>query len=405
MAVTQTTRLGITRWDSGTDAFDRAQNDEDHANLEQRVGMWLIGQVAIRPSASAYTERLLWLDPDTGILSFSDGTSWFNLNQGLDFGLVGAVADVGTVKAAGTNVRPARVDHVHTLGTNAVSADAIAAGAVGTAELADNAVTPPKLAGNAVETAKIADGAVTRPKLAPAEQTPTGAILFFAGNTLPTGYLWAEGATVLRSSYPALADVLGVAGGATSYTLPNLTGRFPLGASGAHVSGVAGGAEQVTLTIAQLATHTHTATITQGGTHDHNAGTTDPAGAHQHAGSSVGVAGSHDHAIWAAPVDISGLGSSVHMFPTGVLWGNPGNAGQTGMPRGGPIFPTWPDGAHIHGLTIAPDGGHVHGLATDSAGSHTHSITIDPAGGNNTAPPDPVPTMPPFYVGRYIIKY
>jgi len=65
---------------------------------------------------------------------------------------------------------------------------------------------------------------------------PAGAILPFAGNTIPNGYLLCDGSEQLISSYPELfaaigyiykplVDILGV----STFAVPDLRGRFPLG--------------------------------------------------------------------------------------------------------------------------------------------------------------------------------
>ena len=66
---------------------------------------------------------------------------------------------------------------------------------------------------------------------------PTGTIIAFAGNTLPKGYLLCDGSKVSRTTYKKLFDVIGTTYGAgdgkTTFTLPNLIGRFLEGSSAA----------------------------------------------------------------------------------------------------------------------------------------------------------------------------
>ena len=65
---------------------------------------------------------------------------------------------------------------------------------------------------------------------------PTGAILPYGGATAPTGYLMCDGSAVSRTTYSALFAVLGTTYGAgdgsTTFNLPNLQKRFPLGRCG-----------------------------------------------------------------------------------------------------------------------------------------------------------------------------
>ncbi|CAB4171856.1 Phage tail collar domain containing protein [uncultured Caudovirales phage] len=64
---------------------------------------------------------------------------------------------------------------------------------------------------------------------------PTGTISAFAGVTLPTGYLWCDGAAQLKASYPDLYLVLGASryavDTATQFYTPNLTSHLPRGAA------------------------------------------------------------------------------------------------------------------------------------------------------------------------------
>ena len=66
---------------------------------------------------------------------------------------------------------------------------------------------------------------------------PVGAIIPYAGTTPPTGYLFCDGSEVLISSYATLFGVIGYAykatallQGAGTFALPDLRGRFALGA-------------------------------------------------------------------------------------------------------------------------------------------------------------------------------
>jgi microcystin-dependent protein len=85
---------------------------------------------------------------------------------------------------------------------------------------------------------------------------PTGVVLPFAGSIAPTGYLMAQGQLVDRVAYAALFGVIGTTYGAgdgsTTFALPDLRSRVPLGAGqGAGLRdrpiGSAGGREDATL--------------------------------------------------------------------------------------------------------------------------------------------------------------
>jgi microcystin-dependent protein len=96
---------------------------------------------------------------------------------------------------------------------------------------------------------------------APVIQSIPGLIEPFAGSTVPTGYLLCDGAAVSRTTYATLFAVIGTTFGAgdgsTTFNLPDLGGRVPLGASSTHLLGSSGGSETVTLTEQELPAHVH----------------------------------------------------------------------------------------------------------------------------------------------------
>jgi microcystin-dependent protein len=95
---------------------------------------------------------------------------------------------------------------------------------------------------------------------------PTGALLMFAGATAPAGYLVCNGAAVSRATYAALFAVLGTTYGAgdgsTTFNLPDMRSRAPVGAgqgSGLTNRALAatGGEEAHALSVGELAAHNH----------------------------------------------------------------------------------------------------------------------------------------------------
>ena len=124
---------------------------------------------------------------------------------------------------------------------------------------------------------------------------PIGAIMPYAGTTVPTGYLLCDGSEVKTADYPALYGIIGytyksatLLQGAATFALPDLRGRFPLGmdsmdngnripsrddasilvdAGGgsanrvtdvtADIIGTGSGAQTVTLTLNNLPDHKH----------------------------------------------------------------------------------------------------------------------------------------------------
>jgi microcystin-dependent protein len=130
-----------------------------------------------------------------------------------------------------------------------------------TVVVADNEVTTAKILDGAITTAKVADGAITQAKLnSSVVLVPAGAVMPFAMNSAPAGWLAADGTNVSRTTYAALFSAIGttygVGDGSTTFALPDLRGYFVRG-SGTNGDGAAAG------TFGQkqaddLKSHTHT---------------------------------------------------------------------------------------------------------------------------------------------------
>ena len=90
---------------------------------------------------------------------------------------------------------------------------------------------------------------------------PAGIIMPFAGTVAPQGYLLCDGSAVDRTTYATLFGVIGTTfgtgDGSTTFNLPDLGGRVPLGVSSTHLLGSTGGSETVTLTESELPSHVH----------------------------------------------------------------------------------------------------------------------------------------------------
>jgi microcystin-dependent protein len=114
--------------------------------------------------------------------------------------------------------------------------------------------------------------------------TPIGSITAFGSSTAPGGWINCNGAAISRTDYSALFNVIGttygVGNGSTTFNLPQLSGRFPLG-NGATPGGdgttytlaSTGGLERVVLTQSDIPEHTHdsgTLATNSGGSHSHS---------------------------------------------------------------------------------------------------------------------------------------
>jgi microcystin-dependent protein len=124
--------------------------------------------------------------------------------------------------------------------------------------------------GNATDTLSVNAGATAPEWVASAEPHGAGMVVCWAGTfaNIPTGWLLCNGASVATATYPDLFTALGyVYGGAgANFTLPDLVDRFVRGQS--SQTAATGGADNLTLSEAQMPAHTHLITITDSG-HTH----------------------------------------------------------------------------------------------------------------------------------------
>lgn len=88
-----------------------------------------------------------------------------------------------------------------------------------------------------------------------------GSIILYPGSTVPSGYLLCDGSAISRETYAALFSVIGTIYGAgddnTTFNLPSMDGRVPVGVSPSYALGSSGGAESVTLDSTKVPNHYH----------------------------------------------------------------------------------------------------------------------------------------------------
>jgi microcystin-dependent protein len=197
---------------------------------------------------------------------------------------------------------------------------------------------------------------------------PSGAVMAYAGSAAPAGWLMCDGAAVSRSTYADLFAAIGTAfgpgDGSSTFNLPDLRGRAPIGA------GQGSGLTNRTLGgVLGVESHAHTV---NGHTHSvgsESPGTSNP-GDHQHV-TTVGSSGTTSFFAYNAPYGTSSI--SQNRTAT-----TPSAASDT----------------NAYHLTSSA-GGHSH-----SVNSHNHGGTTGSSGPGS----DTVSNLQPSLVLNFIIK-
>ena len=246
------------------------------------------------------------------------------------------------------------------LASLAITAAQIAANAIINSKIADDAVTSAKIADNSILTALLANEAVEPTKIkqtaaAGSGFNPTGAVIWYAGTSAPTGYLKANGDQIPNGSgtvQGVSADYSGlyaIVGG----TLPDLRGEFIRGFDdGRNIDG----SRVIRSTQSQQAeSHNHIATTGTDGAHTHTNTVAD---------------NSHTHVI----SNLQYTGSS-HSGDYGITVGRGGNFGNTNNNN---IFDDVVETiTHNHTVTIE---------TTNSTHTHNISVQNQSGGGTETRP-------------------
>lgn len=205
---------------------------------------------------------------------------------------------------------------------------------------------------------------------------PAGVIVPYGGAAAPTGWLLCDGSVVSQTTYAALYAVIGTAfntggEGVGNFRLPDMRGRVPVGKNTATFAtlGATGGAETVTLTAAQIPSHTHSGTTGSENT------------VHEHNGQTYTEGANHQHGFnYVEPVYGNMAAGSTGTGSTGDTTGS----GSTGLESAN----------HAHSLVAG--GGYMN---SESA-NHQHSFTTDGGtggGGSHT-------NLQPYQVTNYIVK-
>lgn len=101
-------------------------------------------------------------------------------------------------------------------------------------------------------------------------QPYVGELRMFAGNFAPAGWMFCDGQLLPISENETLFQLIGTTyggDGQSTFALPNLQSRIPIHQGNGFILAETGGAEEITLTVSQMPSHTHAFVIsTDGGT-------------------------------------------------------------------------------------------------------------------------------------------
>lgn len=354
-------------------------------------------------------EGELGYESDTKVIKFGDGlTAWATLPVAAAGDITAVIAGTGLTGGATSGQATLAIDSSYVITADAINAigDLIVGagpdtyarlpiGAPGSVLVAD----PAQSVGVRWAAASSSSGAVV----------PTGTILPFAGTAtsgveLPGGFFLCDGSAISRSVYSALFGVIsstyGAGDGASTFNLPDLRGRAPVGyfagdtgtdgfgAMGAKVGnktttlvGGTAGANEV-----QVPSHAHAVSFTGGGTHDHTGVSTGNQDTnHSHSVSISG--GTHKHTIQFYDIGGSGAG-----FGTGPI----------GLNNGGSLQSNVADStSHSHSTTVGNQStNHGHPISITGSGTHSHTATIT----NSLPASSAMSRVQPSLVVNYIIK-
>ena len=99
-------------------------------------------------------------------------------------------------------------------------------------------------------------------------QPYVGEIRMFAGNFAPAGWMFCEGQLLPISENETLFQLIGTTyggDGESTFALPDLRGRIPIHQGNGFILAETGGAEEITLTVNQIAAHSHPMLGSNGG--------------------------------------------------------------------------------------------------------------------------------------------
>lgn len=138
--------------------------------------------------------------------------------------------------------------------------------------------------------------------VATGDTLPLGAVIEWYSDVIPENWLLCNGQNISRTDYPELFNVLGTkygtGNGSTTFGIPNLKGKVPVGKSAGDIDfntlGKIGGEKEHILTVNEIARHIHAVAVNNGqgnkewglnftyeGTAAFNSGASEPVGGSQ----------------------------------------------------------------------------------------------------------------------------
>lgn len=201
------------------------------------------------------------------------------------------------------------------------------------------------------------------------EVVPIGVVLPYAGSSAPTGFLLCDGSAVSRTTYSALFAIIsttfGVGDGSTTFNLPDMRSRMPIGvgSAGTFTSSFAAGAvdtgsDQITITANDSIKTGTPVVLTTTGTLPSGLSLATTYYAIYVSSTVIKLATSRANAVAGTAIDITSQGSGTH---TATVTYTARSLGAIG-------------GEEDHTITVAEMAVHSHGGATASDGSHSHTI-------------------------------